>query len=103
MPTVTIKRDSKLSPQETFNKVKELMENDAELKQLDSSLKCTFNDDELKGQAKGKQFTAEFSVSESGSSSEIEIVVELPFHLGLIKGVVKKTLNDRLEDALDYA
>ncbi|MCH2534585.1 MAG: polyhydroxyalkanoic acid system family protein [Bdellovibrionales bacterium] len=103
MPKIKVERNTKLSPEDAFERVQNLLENDSELKKLDQDMSFEFNKNQLEGSAKGKQFSALMKVSEAQGSSNVSIEVDLPFHLGLIKGVVEKTLHDKLEDALDYA
>lgn len=103
MPKIKVEQNTKLPPEEAFERVQNLLENDSELKKLDPAMLFEFNKSKLQGSAKGKQFSALMSVDENQGISNIIINIELPFHLGLIKGVVEKTLNDKLKDALDYA
>lgn len=100
MPTVKIEKQTDLSPQECFNKVKTMLETDKELNKLDPGYKCDFDPGSLSGTAKGKQFTASMNISEAGGGSSVELNVELPFHLGLIKGLVQKTLQKKVDEIL---
>jgi hypothetical protein len=96
MPKVNIKSDSKYSAKETYEKVKSLLSNDADLKKLDPSFACTFDDSTMTGVAKGGMFKADMKVEDKSPTSSVEIIVDLPFHLALVKGMVKKTLEKKL-------
>ena len=100
MPKVSVKSSSSLSPDEAFSKVKNMLEQDRELKKLDPEINYEFNDGGLSGEAKGKFFKANMQVTASGDASEVEIVIDLPFHLALAKGLVQKTLQDKLNKNL---
>ena len=63
MPKVKVETKSKLSPEETFKKIRDLLENDKELRKMDSSYKCTFDDKAMTGTAKGSKFEANMKVS----------------------------------------
>jgi hypothetical protein len=76
------------------------MEEDKDLRKMDPSFACQFNEPALAGSAKGKQFSAELKVSPQGSTAQVLIEVELPFLLTPIKGVVESTLRKKIEAAL---
>ncbi len=98
MPKVNIQSDSKYSAQETYEKVKTLLDNDKDLKKLDPNYACEFNDSDMSGQAKSSLFKANMTVSDNPVS--VEIIVDLPFHLALAKGMVRKTLEKKLSREL---
>ncbi len=100
MPKVKVACQSQLNPQETYNKVKDLIANDPGLRKLDSSYKCDFNDASMTGQAKGKQFNAEMAIRPQGGGSEVEVTVDLPLLLSPFKGQVKETLERKLNKIL---
>ena len=100
MPNVKVNATSEISPQEAYEKVTGLLENDKELQKLDPGYSCQFDAQSLSGTAKGSQFTASMQISPSGSGSSVEISVDLPFHLGLVKGLVKKTLQGKVDKLL---
>ena len=85
---------------EVFEKVTKLLENDAELKKLDSSYSCEFDQSSLSGTAKGKLFKAKMNIQDQGDSSKVTIEVDLPITLALAKGLVQKTLQKKLDDSL---
>lgn len=100
MPKVTISKQSKSSAQMAFSKVKSVLENDQELKKLDPSFACTFNDSAMTGVANGKLFKANMSVKSQKEGSQVEIIVDLPLALALAKGLVEKTLRRKLDESL---
>ena len=96
MPKVNIQSETNLSAQEAYEKVKDLLNNDAGLKKLDPKYACDFDDASLSGNANGKMFKAAMKVSEKGSGSSVEIIVDLPLKFALAKGMVKSTLEKKL-------
>ena len=100
MPKVNVESNSNHSPEETFNKVKEFIANDQDLKSLDPSYKCDFDDSGLTGKAKGSKFKADIKVSSSGSGAQVEIIVDLPMMLTPFKGKVQSALKDKLDRLL---
>ncbi len=100
MPKVKVESQSKHSPQDTFAKIKHLLENDKELRKMDSSYVCKFNESGLTGSAKGGQFEADMKVVAQGTGSKVEIEVSLPLLLTPVKGIVQSTLQKKIESAL---
>lgn len=98
MPKVTVQKNISLPAQDAFKKVSGLLSNNQDLKKLDPSYQCQFNESNLTGEAKGKMFTANLKIASQGSGSNVEITVELPFALTLAKGLVQKTLEKTLND-----
>jgi hypothetical protein len=100
MPKLQVEKQSSLQPQEAFEKVTKLLQDDKELKKLDPSYACQFDPGSLKGEAKGKMFKAQMTVSGKGAGSLVLIEVDLPLALSLAKGLVQKTLQRKLDDFL---
>lgn len=100
MPSLKVSADSVLPPQDCFDRVAKMFEDDEELKRLDPKFTCDFNKSTLSGSAAGKQFKADLKVNSSGAGSRVDITVELPFHLALAKGLVQKTLEKKLAKVL---
>lgn len=100
MPTVKLEKSTKHAPNDAFQKISGLLENDSELRKLDPKYTCDFDQKSLSGTATGSQFKANMNISPDGDGSKVSIAVELPFHLGLIKGMVSKTLDKKLDEAL---
>jgi len=100
MPKVKVTSNSKLTPQETFKKIKQMLETDADLRKLDSSYRCEFNDAQLTGSAKGGKFQAQLRVQNSGQGAQVEIDVDLPLMLTPVKGIVQSTLQKKLDQVL---
>ena len=100
MPKIKVETESKKSAQETFKAIRELLENDRDLRKMDSSYVCNFNESALSGSAKGGKFEADMKVISKGSGSSVSIEVNLPLMLTPVKGVVQSTLQKKLESAL---
>jgi hypothetical protein len=100
MPKVKVESKSKHSAEETFKKIKDLLENDRDLRKMDSKYTCQFNDSALTGSAKGGKFEADMRVTSNGTGCSVEIEVSLPLMLTPVKGVVQSTLQKKLESAL---
>jgi len=100
MPKFKVEKVSGLKPQESFNKIKSFLSSDPDLKKLDASYKCEFQDDQLTGVAKGQKFNAQMQVLSQGAESKVEIVVDLPLMLMPFKGLVENTLTKKLDRIL---
>src|ERR1044072_3413764 len=100
MPSVKIEKNTKLSANDTYARITQMLENDKDLRKLDSKYQCKFDAASLSGSAEGSQFKAKMKVNPAGEGSKLEITVDLPFHLALVKGMVEKTLSKKLDEAL---
>lgn len=100
MPKFKVEKTTSMNPKESFDRIKQFLSADPDLKMLDSSYKCQFEDDKLTGSAKGQKFNAALSVSPSGDQSKVEITVDLPLLLMPFKGLVENTLNKKLDKLL---
>jgi hypothetical protein len=104
MPKVKVESQSKHTPQDTFQKIKTLLESDRELRKMDSSYVCNFNEQAMTGSAKGSKFQADMRVTTNdaskGAGCTVEIEVNLPLMLTPVKGIVQSTLQKKLESAL---
>lgn len=100
MPTLKIEKKCKLSADESFKRISNMLETDKDLHKLDPKLSCKFDAPSMTGQANGSQFKAKMKVSEDQQGSVVEISVDLPFHLALVKGMVEKTLSKKLDETL---
>ena len=100
MPKVNIDFSSPLNAEETFIKVKDLLNNDPGIRKIDNTIQCDFNDSAMTGTAKGSKFKAEMSVAASGDKSNVSIIVDLPMLLGAFKGQVKTTIEKKLSAIL---
>lgn len=100
MPKFKVETASNKSAQETFKAIRDLLENDRDLRKMDSSYKCNFNESSLSGNAKGGKFEADMKVASKGSGSTVTIEVNLPLMLTPVKGIVQSTLQKKLESIL---
>lgn len=100
MPKFKVETSSKHSASDTYTKIKNVLENDKDLRKMDSSYKTEFNDSTMSGRAKGSQFEANMTVKSAGNGAKVEVEVSLPMLLTPLKGVVQSTLQKKLESAL---
>ncbi len=100
MPKLVIQQKTGLKPSEAFTKVKAVLNNDSDLKRLDPSYTCKFDEDKMTGVAHGKLFKANMQVRAGSNGSEVELHIDLPLTLALFKGMVESTLKKKLEDSL---
>jgi hypothetical protein len=100
MPKLTVKKQSTLDSKTVYESVKKFLENDSDLKKLDSAYQCKFNDSTLSGTAQGKMFKAEMKVAAGTNGCSVEIVVDLPLTLALAKGMIEKTLQSKLNHSV---
>ncbi|MBY0314620.1 MAG: polyhydroxyalkanoic acid system family protein [Bdellovibrionales bacterium] len=100
MPKVNVDVNSKYSAEETYKRIQGLFGEGSDLKKMDSSMTCTFDDAKLSAAAKGKQFSADLKVSPQGSNSNVSIEVDLPMLMGMFKGQIKSTIEHKLNKLL---
>lgn len=100
MPKVKVESQSKYSAEETFKKIKHMLETDRDLQKLDSGYKCSFNEGGMTGTAKGSKFEAYMKVVSASAGANVTIEIDLPLMLTPIKGVVQSTLQKKLESTL---
>jgi hypothetical protein len=100
MPKFKIESQSKHSPQDTFQKIRGLLENDKDLRKMDSSYTCQFNETAMSGKAKGSKFEADMKVTSQGAGSVVVLDVSLPMMLTPLKGVVQSTIEKKLQSLL---
>lgn len=100
MPKVKIAHHCDLPPDQSFEKVKHMLENDSTLHNFDSSLQCQFDDSSCSGRIKGKQFKADVDVSDTAQGSHVQIIVDLPLLLTPLKGKIQGTVERKLAKAL---
>ncbi|MCB0349062.1 MAG: polyhydroxyalkanoic acid system family protein [Bdellovibrionales bacterium] len=100
MAKVIIKKDSPLNQSETFTRLKSVLDQDNDLRKLDPSYVCKFDDQAKTGTAKGTKFEASLKVSATGETSSLEIEVKLPLLLSPFKSMIESTLGKKVEKAL---
>ncbi len=100
MPRFNVTCSTHKPANQAFTCVREVLENDQELKKWDDQISFHFNEQLLTATAKGKFFQAELKIKVESSQSLIDIAVDLPFHLALAKGIIQKTLQKKLSEAL---
>jgi hypothetical protein len=96
MSKFTLEHESSHSPKEAYDKIKNFLGNDADLKKFDAKLQSQFNDGSLSGTIKGSQFKADVAVLPAGTGSKVQITVDLPMLLMAFKGKVQETLSKKL-------
>ncbi len=100
MAKVIIKKDSPLDQSETFTRLKSVLDQDTDLRKLDPSYICQFDDQAKTGSAKGSKFEANLKVSANGNTSTLEIEVKLPLLLSPFKSMIETTLGKKVDKAL---
>lgn len=100
MPKLKIQQKTSHPALEAFSRVKAVLNDDKDLKKLDPSYTCKFDEAKLMGVAHGKMFKADMHVKSSPSGTEVELHVDLPLTLALFKGIVESTLKKKLEESL---
>lgn len=100
MPKFKVEAPSSHPPKETFTKIKNFLEHADDLKKFDANIACSFEEAQLKGQAKGKQFKADISVQSAGANSMVCIEVDIPLLLTPLKGKIQETLERKIKKAL---
>jgi hypothetical protein len=100
MAKFTVESKSSQNADVTFEKIKNFLENDPELKKLDPKLKCDFDLKKLCGEAKGSQFKASIKVISNGDSADVTINVDLALMLTPFNGKVQEILQKKLTKAL---
>jgi hypothetical protein len=101
MPSIQLKVPTNLSAKESFERIKKVLENDSDLKKLDSSYVCQFDEKNCSGSAKGSKFSANLTVADKGSNaSEVNLKVEFGLLLTPFKSMIENTLNQKIAKAL---
>ena len=96
MPTIEFNESTQKNAQEVYKSIKVLLETDSDLRKLDSSYECQFDDSEMSGTAKGKKFEANLSVL-SSQCTEISLTIKLPLLLTPFKGMIEKIIRKKLD------
>jgi hypothetical protein len=100
MPKFKVENQSKHSIEDTFKRIRHLLENDKDLKRMDATYVCKFDEKSFSGSAKGSKFEANLKIVSMGTTAHVEIEVSLPMLLTPVKGVVQNTLQKKLDAAL---
>lgn len=96
MPKFTIDHQSEHKAEDAYNKIKEFLSHDQDLRRFDPKLECFFNDIAMIASLKGGQFKADMAVAAIGTGSKISVTVDLPLMLTPFKGKVQETLQKKL-------
>ena len=100
MAKINVDIDSPKDADQTYQLVKNYLENEFEWDDIDSSINLDFDDSSKSGKAKGSRFSAEVSVEEQGSASKVGFEIEVPFVLLALKGKITSTLQSKLDELL---
>jgi hypothetical protein len=100
VPKFKVESKSALSQAEAYSRMKQLLENDQDLRKMDASCKVSFSDNSHSGLIKGSKFSAELNVTAQGTGSNVTIEVDLPLMLLPVKGMVQATLEKKMSRAL---
>ena len=100
MPSLTIQKQSALSPNEMFERISGLLSNDGDLRKLDPNFESQFDAANLSGTATGSMFKARMNVAADAGGSKVELVVDLPMTMTLMKGMIEKKLRAKVDEVL---
>ena len=100
MPSFTVSHQSRLSAEEAFERVCEVVENASEFRDIDPQYKCNFDEDNLSGSAKSKLFKATLNVEQRGPGSQVDMTIDLPMKYALAKGMISKALKQKMRAEL---
>lgn len=96
MSKFTIEHESSHNPKEAYDKIKNFLSNDADLKKFDAGLQSNFNDGAMTGSIKGSQFKADVAVVPAGTGSKVQVTVDLPMLFMAFKGKIQETMTKKL-------
>lgn len=96
MPKFTIDHLSAHNQEEAYNKIKEFLSNDQDIRRFDPKLQCSFDDSKKSATMKGAQFKADMAVHSSENGCKVSVTVDLPLMLTPFKGKVQDTLQRKL-------
>ncbi len=100
MPKINIEKMSSKSPRDSYAAIKNMLSDDPDLRNLDRSYQCQFDDASLSGRAKGQKFEATLTIAETGPQAKVQLEVQIPLMLTPFKGLIETTLTKKLEKAL---
>ncbi|MFK8022291.1 MAG: hypothetical protein AB8B86_21210 [Pseudomonadales bacterium] len=100
MPSFDVSHKSRLCPEQAFERVSSLIENEQRFRDIDPQYQCTFDEDSLSGTAKSRMFKARLQVYEEGLGSLVEITIDLPMKYALAKGMISKGLLQKMRSEL---
>ena len=100
MAKINIQTSSKYDAATSFQKIKDFLENDADLKKMDPSYKCIFDQANLSGNAKGKLFSADMKILPQQENCQVELEIKLSLMASPFKGMVENALTKKMAKAL---
>ncbi len=99
MPKFTVEHKTKLSKQETYDKIKGFLQKE-DLSKMAPGAKLQFTDEKKTANIQGPQFKADIQIQEQGDSSAVLVNVDLGFLLTPLKGKVEEILKKQLSKHL---
>lgn len=101
MPKFVIESSSKFNKEQTYEKVKTYLDKEQEkIKKFDPSVALELDDENKKGQLKGRSLKAQFDIEESGDQCHVSVHVDIPFILTPMKGKITSILEHQLKKYL---
>ncbi len=100
MPSFTVSHQSRLTAEEAFERVCDVVENSSEFRDIDPEYHCSFDEENLSGSAKSKLFKAKLRVAERGQGSQVDMTIDLPMKYALAKGMISKALKQKMRSEL---
>ncbi len=98
MPSFKVEHETKMSAQETFDKVCDYLQNSEGLKKLDSALKYDFDKAAKTGHVKGSKF--ECSMKVVGSPTKVVLDISIPLLLTPFKSTIENNLKEKMSKIL---
>jgi hypothetical protein len=100
MAKLSVKVKSNHTPQDTFSKLADLLDNVEEIKSFDPTFAVSLDQANLKATAKGKKLKGDFTVFDEGDTSSVEVNLDIPMALFPFKGKIQSVLERKVEKAL---
>lgn len=89
-----------MSAEATYEKIKELIGDNKDLKSIDKNYSFSMDDAKKSAQAKGKGFDAQMQVVGEGEQCTVHFSIEIGLMLRPFKSVIEDKLKSRLEKIL---
>lgn len=99
MAKINFEYSTKLSVDESFSKLKDFIQDNADLQQLDK-YNCEIDENSRKITAKGKKFEANLEVLQEGDASKVTFHIKLGLMLSPFKAVAEEKLTKKIAKLL---
>ena len=99
MPSFKVEHETKMDPQQTFDKVCDYLQNSEGLKKLDSHLQYNFDKAAKTGRVKGSKFECDLKVLES-PQTKVVLEISIPLLLTPFKSTIENNLREKMTKIL---